>query len=184
MFFTASKSIPPLGFPIWPTITFCDGPLALGYTCSFELHLPLNHTSYESFEDAMLLSLKCNDGYGRPWSFFSFISLVTSLLCIMCDFGTSNWKQNNLIKLIATLQHFQPHLISLHLSHTHCHSSCCIFLVPTSMSSSSLTLSIVLLSLLRLCSQHGESSGNTWQSSTVSWDVLYHLFVGNSIDLG
>ena len=85
MFFTASKSIPPLGFPIRPTITFCDGPLALGYTCSFELHLPLNHTSYESFEDFMLLSLKvmmATDDLDHSFHLY-LLSQVYYVLCVI-----------------------------------------------------------------------------------------------------
>ncbi|KAL5475336.1 hypothetical protein EMCRGX_G025133 [Ephydatia muelleri] len=67
-FFTGSSTIPPQGFNKQCTITFNHGSdrLPTASTCSLEIRLPTCHgEDYGSFKDAMVLALKCHDGFGR-----------------------------------------------------------------------------------------------------------------------
>ncbi|KAL5491583.1 hypothetical protein EMCRGX_G016897 [Ephydatia muelleri] len=67
-FFTGSSTIPPQGFNKQCTITFNHGSdrLPTASTCSLEIRLPTCHgEDYGSFKDAMVLALKCHDGFGQ-----------------------------------------------------------------------------------------------------------------------
>ncbi len=64
-FCSGADRIPPLGFGKVPKIVFLrQGILATASTCDIVLRLPTVHTTYESFKDAFIMSLKCNDGFG------------------------------------------------------------------------------------------------------------------------
>lgn len=64
IFFTGADQPPPLGFPTTPRLTFVEDVLASASTCALRLTLPLEHKSYESFKQAMILSLKGHGGFG------------------------------------------------------------------------------------------------------------------------
>ena len=67
-FFSAANRIPPLGFDKHPTLAFNhtgDTILMTASTCDLQLQLPTIHGSvYEDFKEALLLSIKGNDGFG------------------------------------------------------------------------------------------------------------------------
>lgn len=67
-FFSAASQVPPLGFDKDPTITFNHAGntvLATASTCDLQLRLPTIHGSiYEDFKEALILSIKGNDGFG------------------------------------------------------------------------------------------------------------------------
>jgi hypothetical protein len=64
-FFTGDIVIPKIGYEKQPTISFHSGKLMTSSTCSFELRLPICYESYESFKEAMLLSIKGSDGFWK-----------------------------------------------------------------------------------------------------------------------
>ena len=65
-FFTGADSEPPLGYDKKPRLFFASQKLSSSSTCGLYLTLPTDHyLSYESFKEAMILSLKGNDGFGR-----------------------------------------------------------------------------------------------------------------------
>lgn len=68
VFCCGAERIPPLGFGKDPKITFLhkgDGKLATASTCDIILRLPTLHgEDYQSFKEAMIMSLKGNDGFG------------------------------------------------------------------------------------------------------------------------
>ena len=65
VFFSGAEREPPLGFSPKPHLLFSDDLLASASTCSLRLTLPIQHSSYESFKEYMILSLIGNDGFGR-----------------------------------------------------------------------------------------------------------------------
>ena len=67
VFFTGAERIPPLGFEKTPTVTFLhqDALFATASTCDLKLRLPIKYgDDRKSFKDAMLMSIKDNDGFG------------------------------------------------------------------------------------------------------------------------
>lgn len=67
IFVTGSEKVPPLGFGGRRLrVEFLDtGLFCTSSTCDLTLRLPLIHgENYQAFEDAMILSLKNNDGFG------------------------------------------------------------------------------------------------------------------------
>lgn len=68
IFCCGAERIPPLGFGKDPKIVFLykeDGKLATASTCDIILRLPtLHNEDYQSFKEAMIMSLKGNDGFG------------------------------------------------------------------------------------------------------------------------
>lgn len=65
IFFTGAESEPPLGYDKKPKLLFACQKLASASTCALQLTLPLEHHSYESFKENMILSLKGHDGFGK-----------------------------------------------------------------------------------------------------------------------
>ncbi len=64
-FFSGSASVPPLGFPKQPTVSFISGCLVTASTCDVELRIPIGHDkNYSNFKESMLLSILGNDGFG------------------------------------------------------------------------------------------------------------------------
>ena len=65
-FCSGADRIPPLGFGKQPKIEFLRQgyKLATASTCDIVLRLPTIHGDYESFKDAIIMSLKDNDGFG------------------------------------------------------------------------------------------------------------------------
>jgi len=63
--FSKSTRVPPLGFEKQPTLVFEDSMLATASTCDLVLRLPTVRSNYENFKDALILSFKSNDGFGR-----------------------------------------------------------------------------------------------------------------------
>ena len=70
VFFTGADRIPPLGFDKMPSVTFLHSDVTpskfcTASTCDPQLRLPTCHgEDYEAFKDAMIMSLKDNDGFG------------------------------------------------------------------------------------------------------------------------
>ena len=66
VFFSGAECIPPLGFERHPTLSFVhDSRLASASTCDIQLRLPTIHgAGYSDFKEAMILSIKGNDGFG------------------------------------------------------------------------------------------------------------------------
>ena len=66
VFCSGASHVPPLGFDKPPTISFeYESVLATASTCDIQLRLPVLHgCDYLKFKDAMILSLKGNDGFG------------------------------------------------------------------------------------------------------------------------
>lgn len=68
VFFTGADRIPPLGFNKKLTVMFLLNPqdkFATASTCDLQLRLPTGYGSnLSAFVDAMVLSLKGNDGFG------------------------------------------------------------------------------------------------------------------------
>ena len=66
IFFSGASQVPPLGFDKHPAIAFNhEGLLATASTCDLQLRLPVIHEpSYQNFRDALILSIKGNDGFG------------------------------------------------------------------------------------------------------------------------
>ncbi len=66
IFCSGASQIPPSGFDGYPSITFeREGILATASTCALQLRLPVSHGDrYIDFKEAMILSLKENDGFG------------------------------------------------------------------------------------------------------------------------
>ena len=68
IFCTGADRLPPLGFGRELKIVFLgheSGKLSTASTCDLTLRLPTVHgEDYESFKEAMTLSLKGNDGFG------------------------------------------------------------------------------------------------------------------------
>ena len=64
VFLSGTDVIPLLGFDKLPTVSFNLGVLATSSTCDVQLWLPTGHNNYTAFKDAMLLSIKGNDGFG------------------------------------------------------------------------------------------------------------------------
>jgi len=66
-FFTGADRIPPLGFEKKPTVAFLpeDDMFATSSTCDLVLRLPVKYgESLQRFKQAMIMSLKDNDGFG------------------------------------------------------------------------------------------------------------------------
>lgn len=72
VFCSGGDRIPPLGFGRTPKVEFLPvqdqfgaRKFATSSTCDIILRLPTYHgNNYESFKDAMIMSLKDNDGFG------------------------------------------------------------------------------------------------------------------------
>ncbi len=64
-FFTGADCEPPLGFDRKPKLYFAYEKLASSSTCGLHLTLPMSHDKYENFKEAMILSLKGHDGFGK-----------------------------------------------------------------------------------------------------------------------
>lgn len=66
VFFSGINCIPPVGFPRKPKVSFLEGKarLCTSSTCDICLRLPTQYVEYAPFEEAMILSLKGNDGFG------------------------------------------------------------------------------------------------------------------------
>ncbi len=66
IFMSGSNSVPSLGFPIRPNVTFIhrDRKLCTASTCDITLRLPTVHDTYEAFKEAITLSIVGNDGLG------------------------------------------------------------------------------------------------------------------------
>ena len=67
VFFTGTDRVPPLGFSKPLTVSFLldeKEMFATASTCDLQLRLPTRYGDYNSFADAMVLSLKGNDGFG------------------------------------------------------------------------------------------------------------------------
>ena len=71
VFFSGAHQPPPLGFELQPSLTFNHQKgklatiLATASTCDLQIRLPTIHgPNYASFRDAMILSIKGNDGFG------------------------------------------------------------------------------------------------------------------------
>ncbi len=70
IFLSGSATVPPAGFAKKPTVTFLHESrrkFATASTCDLQFRLPVCHDNdYNSFKDSMILSFKCNDGFGGP----------------------------------------------------------------------------------------------------------------------
>ena len=68
IFFSGADRPPPLGFPTQPDLEFLDlgAILPTASTCSLLLRLPVCHSNYDNFKDAMMLAVHGNDGFGGP----------------------------------------------------------------------------------------------------------------------
>ncbi len=66
IFFTACDRIPPLQFESTSVLTFLHkgAKLPTSSTCDCHLRLPATYTTYNDFKEAMVLAIKCNDGFG------------------------------------------------------------------------------------------------------------------------
>ena len=67
VFFTGTDRVPPLGFSKPLTVSFLVDEkemFATASTCDLQLRLPTRYSDYNAFADAMVLSLKGNDGFG------------------------------------------------------------------------------------------------------------------------
>ena len=66
MFVTGAARVPPLGFHHRPKVEFLyAGKFCTASTCDLQLRLPTIHgDDYQAFEEAMIMSLKGNDGFG------------------------------------------------------------------------------------------------------------------------
>lgn len=65
IFFTGADQPPPLGFSSTPVLLFAeDNILASASTCALRLTLPLAHKTYDSFKEAMILSIMGHGGFG------------------------------------------------------------------------------------------------------------------------
>ena len=64
--FSGANCIPPLGFEKHPTLSFLkDSLFATASTCDLQLRiLTIHGTSYSKFKEALILSIKGNDGFG------------------------------------------------------------------------------------------------------------------------
>ena len=54
-----------LSLGVSPKVKFREGQLATSSTCAMEIYLPLDHSNYTSFKEAMVLAIKGNDGFGK-----------------------------------------------------------------------------------------------------------------------
>ena len=68
IFFSGADRPPPLGFPTQPDLEFLDqnAILPTASTCSLVIRLPICHSNYDDFKDAMILALQGNHGFGGP----------------------------------------------------------------------------------------------------------------------
>lgn len=67
IFSSGTDKVPPIGFEKQPSIFFLHGStniFATSSTCDIHLRLPTKHQDYKSFREAMVMSLKDNDGFG------------------------------------------------------------------------------------------------------------------------
>ena len=68
VFISGADRVPPLGFSTKSKISFVHNQTAkfcTASTCNIHLRLPTIHgDNYEAFRDAMIMSLKDNDGFG------------------------------------------------------------------------------------------------------------------------
>ena len=68
-FATGASKVPPMGFPMSPTIHFISGddPRALptASTCSLTLGLPLALTDYDNFKERMTMAVLNTVGFGQ-----------------------------------------------------------------------------------------------------------------------
>ena len=67
VFFTGANRVPPLGFDKTPTVMFLDqnAMFATASTCDLKLRLPVKFgEDIKCFKEAMIMSLKGNDGFG------------------------------------------------------------------------------------------------------------------------
>ena len=91
-FGTGLKQVPPLGFSPSPTIEFLHNAEGNGNqstfpkanTCSCCLQLPVVHTSYAEFVDAVVFAIKNSQGFGYAWLSVSFPwwhILAISMIC-------------------------------------------------------------------------------------------------------
>ena len=69
MFFSGAERVPPCGFgDTSPSLVFLHGNqmLPTASTCDLQMRLPIKHCDYTKFKDAMILGIKCHDGFGEP----------------------------------------------------------------------------------------------------------------------
>ena len=66
--FSGADRPPPLGFRTQPDLEFLDqnAILPTASTCSLVIRLPICHSNYDDFKDAMILALHGNNGFGGP----------------------------------------------------------------------------------------------------------------------
>ena len=67
-FVTGSWEIPPMGFPLRPTITFISDETSIfptASTCSLTLRLPLVLTSYDIFKEKVTTAFLNTVGFGQ-----------------------------------------------------------------------------------------------------------------------
>ena len=64
-FFSGTTTIPPLGYSHIPTINFTSvDKYPTASTCTLQLTLPIIHSTYDEFKDAMLTAMLMNGGFG------------------------------------------------------------------------------------------------------------------------
>ena len=68
VFFSGSDHVPPLGFSSNPKVSFLysgTSKFCTSSTCDIQLRVPTCHgEDYQAFRDAMIMSIKDNDGFG------------------------------------------------------------------------------------------------------------------------
>ena len=66
VFITGSDRVPPLGFDLKITVTFAhSGRFCTSSTCDLQFCIPVCYgENYQKFEEAMVMALKDNDGFG------------------------------------------------------------------------------------------------------------------------
>lgn len=66
MYTTATPSQPPLGFTLKPSLSFQDDiPFPRANTCSNTLHIPIQHTSLDTFVYQMCFGILHSPGLGQ-----------------------------------------------------------------------------------------------------------------------
>lgn len=67
-FVTGAPKVPPMGFPIRPTITFISDEsllLPTASTCALTLRLPLALVNYEDFKNKLTMAILNTVGFGQ-----------------------------------------------------------------------------------------------------------------------
>ena len=68
IFFSGAERVPPCGFgDVSPALVFLheNQVLPTASTCDLQLRLPIRYSDFTKFKDAMVLAVKCNDGFGE-----------------------------------------------------------------------------------------------------------------------